>query len=160
MKSDNIATFWVCRLLLFSFIGSRFPLSVGQDISRNIRKGFPKLFTVVLPDMSRAIGFENTHTAGKICLFILLLGSVYVFSKILLKMIKKKEIKEREWAYLFLWVSPILTALIVAFTTVDSSARYYFVILFAMGLTAVFLMEKPADRKMCVGQTVRKHEII
>lgn len=147
-KLDNMITIWVGCLLLHNFIGTRFPFSVGQNFSRNIRKGFSKLHAVVLPDMGRAIGFENTHMVGKVCLFILLLGVVYVFAEIIWKMIMRKELKVKEWSFLLLCISPVLTALIVAFTTVESSARYYFVILFAMGLSAVLFVEELSGRKM------------
>lgn len=157
-KNDYIIAIWVILLLIFNFIGSRFPISVGQDFSRNIRNGFSKLCTIVIPDMARAIGFENTGSIGKACLCIFLVATVYVLATVLSKMVRRKEIKETEWAYLFLCASPILTALIVSFTTVDSSVRYYFVLLFTMSLAVILLTEKYVQKhnllKVIVGTAV------
>ena len=157
-KCDHIAAIWVILLVVFNFIGSRFPVSVGQDFSRNIRNGFSKLCTIVIPDIARAIGFENTGSIGKVCLCIFLVAAVYVLATVLWKMVRRKEIEETEWAYLFLCASPVLTALIVSFTTVDSSVRYYFVLLFAMSLAVILLVEKYARKhislKIIVGAAV------
>ena len=149
-KCDNIATVWVVLILILNFIGSRFPVSVGQDFSRNIRKGFSKLFTTVIPDMGRAIGLENAGSAGKICLFVFLTVAGYVLVNILWKAVRKKELEEAEWAYLFLCASPVLTALIVSFTTVESSARYYFVLLFAMCQAVILLTERYVQKQRTV----------
>ncbi|MBO5055783.1 MAG: hypothetical protein J6C64_05435 [Lachnospiraceae bacterium] len=131
-KTDLLLSGWVILLLTVSFIGTCFPISVGQSFSRNIRKGFNKLFTVVVPDMGRAIGFEETHLPGKICLLLLLLASCCVLINILIRMVKKQIIRTEEWIYLIVCSSPVVTALIVAFTTVESSERYYFILLFAI----------------------------
>lgn len=146
-KCDYMATIWVIALVICNFIGSRSPASVGQDFSRNIRNGFVKLCTVVIPDMAHAIGFENTGSIGKGCLCFFLVAAGYMLISVLWKMAKRKEIEEKEWAYLFLCASPVLTALIVSFTTVDSSARYYFVLLFAMSLAVILLAEKCARNR-------------
>lgn len=143
-KTDLLLGCYVSLLLVISFIGTRFPVSVGQSFSRNIRKGFSKLFTVVIPDMGRAIGFECTHLLGKVCLVLLLLAALYVLVNILIRMVKKQVIRTEEWIYLIVCSSPVVTALIVAFTTVESSERYYFILLSAIayGVMLLFLETK------------------
>lgn len=138
-KADLLLSGWAAMLLIISLIGTCFPISVGQSLSRNIRKGFGKLFTVVIPDMGRAIGFESTHLPGKICLLLLLLFSLYILGNILIRMLKKQELMTEEWIYLIVCSSPVVTALIVAFTTVESSERYYFILLFAIAYGIMLL---------------------
>lgn len=48
-----------------------------------------------------------------------------------------QDIETEEWGYLVLCSSPVVTAFIVAFTTVESSERYYFLILFVMAYAVV-----------------------
>ena len=49
--------------------------------------------------------------------------------KILYKGFKKQNIAAAEWIYLGLFGSPVATAVILTFTTTESSARYFFVLL-------------------------------
>lgn len=140
-KSDWLISLWAAALLFLSFLGTLAPISIGQGFSRNIRNGFTKLLTVVIPDMGKAVGFSYTGTLGKICLGILLLISAAVLGEILLRMLQRKQIRAEEWVYLIVCSSPVVTALIVAFTTVESSERYYFILVFmiAYGVVLAYL---------------------
>lgn len=139
--SDFCISLWTLSLFAVSYLGTLFPFSVGQEISRNMRKGVSKLFTAVIPDMARAIGFESANLLGKICLGILLLSTVYMLGHIL-HLMWKREMESRHWAWLVMCASPLLTALIVAFTTVDSTERYYFMLLFLLPFSAAMVWEK------------------
>lgn len=145
-KSDWMISAWVCMMLVISFIGTYFPFSVGQDISRNIRKGIHKLFTVVIPDMYSAIGFSQTSGFGKICLVVLLLTTLYVLIDIVYCMFRKREIEAVEWTFLIVCSSPIVSAVMVAFTTVESSERYYFLLFYAMAFAVALAWRKIADK--------------
>lgn len=144
-KVDSLISLWVTSLLFISFLGTLFPISVGQGFSRNIRQGFYKLVTVVIPDMGRAIGFHSIDWPGKICLGIMALIILYLLADILLRMCRKKDIEPIEWSFLVVCGSPVVSALTVAFTTVDSTERYYFLFVFAMAFAVVLIL-----RKMCL----------
>ena len=139
---DLYLSLWVLSLLVASYLGNLFPFSVGQDFSRNIRKGFQKLFAVVIPDMGRAIGFESANLPGKICLGVLLLLTFYVLGYILHLIWKREVIEPACWVWLVMCVSPVLTALMAAFTTVESTERYYFILLFLLPFSAVLIWKK------------------
>lgn len=141
-RHDFSLSLWAAALLAASFIGTCFPFSAGQGLSRNIRKGMQKLFTVVIPDMGRAVGFEDAGWTGRLCMGILLLLSLYVLIRILWKMRKKEWIEPVEWAYLVVFISPVVSALLVAFTTVESSRRYYFLLPFFMAFSLVLLWKE------------------
>lgn len=136
-KANWIPSVWVVALLLFSFAGTCFPFSTGQELSRNIRNGLKKLVTVVLPNIRRAMSFDQVNVFGKACLVVLLLLILYLLADILCRMWKKKEIEASEWGFLVICASPVVTALIVAFTTFGDSERYYFLLIFAMAFAAV-----------------------
>jgi hypothetical protein len=138
-RKDIILSGWTAALLMVSFWGTCFPISVGQTFSRNIRGGFPKLFTVVIPDMARAVGFENAHIPARGCLVILLFTALYVLVNILGRMYRRENIKTAEWAWLVFCSSPVLTALMVAFTTVESTQRYYFMLPFLLAYSPIML---------------------
>lgn len=145
-KPDWIISAWVCMMLVISFLGTSFPLSVEQNISRNIRMGIHKLFTIVIPDMYSTLGFSHTNGFGKICLTILLLIVLYILADIVCRMCKKKEIEAVEWAFLVVCSSPIVSAVMVAFTTVESSDRYYFLLFYAMAFAATLTWRKISDK--------------
>ena len=145
-KADFMISLWVLSLFFFSVLGTLAPVSIGQGFSRNIRHGLQKLFTVVLPDMGRAVGFTSTGLVGKLCLGILILAAVYILGEILVRMLRKERIRVGEWIYLILCSSPVLTALIVAFTTIDSSERYYFILIFVMAYAVVLLCMRSSQR--------------
>lgn len=140
-RTDRLISLWVAALLFLSFLGTLAPISIGQGFSRNIRNGFRKLIQVVLPDMGRAMGFPYTDMVGEICLGLLLFAALMVLAGILLRMLRKKFIRAEEWIFLILCSSPVVTALIVAFTTVESSQRYYFILIFAVAYGVVLLYQ-------------------
>ena len=142
--SDKAVSLWVVILLAVNFAGTFSPFSVGQELSRNIRKGFSKLLSVVLPEMREALGFDHVSRTGMICLVFLLLILVWMLADILLRMCRRQEIEACEWGFLILCSSPVLTALMVAFTTVEGSPRYYYVIIFAMADAVVLALRKLA----------------
>lgn len=141
-RRDIRISLWVVSLLLLSFGGTLFPISVGQGFSRNIRKGFSKLWTVVIPDIGKAIGFNSTNGLGKICLCLLFLLAIYLLADIFWRMCRKDEINPGEWGYLVLCSSPVVSALTVAFTTVESTERYYFLLVYVMAFAVILGMRK------------------
>ena len=141
-KADTWITTWVITLLCVSYLGTCFPFSVGQDISKNFRKGFSKLFTVVIPDIGKGIGFEEYNLLGKGCVVLLLILTVAMLIMVLGRLLRGKEITSFEWCYLVICSSPVVTALIIAFTTADSADRYFFMLMPAMVLTIVMLWQK------------------
>ncbi len=150
-KADWNISVWVAALLLFSFAGTCFPFSTGQELSRNIRNGLKKLVTVVLPNMRRAMSFDQVNVFGKACLVIFILLILYLLADILYRMWKKKEIEASEWGFLVICASPVVTALIVAFTTFGDSERYYFLLIFAMAFAAVFGGRRLKQRWKVIG---------
>lgn len=126
---------WCFVQVILSYVGTRFPFSVGQSFSRNIRAGFSKLLFVVIPDMAEAIGMGSLNTFGKICTLLLTGISIFCLIRILINLFKKKEIENIEWIYLVLYASPLMTAFMVAFTTIDSSPRYYYLLLFVYAVS-------------------------
>lgn len=141
-KRDFGVSIWVLSLLIASFVGTCFPFSVGQSFSRNIRKGFQKLFTVVIPDMKTAIGFSEANVIRKICLGIIILVILYLLIDIVYCMWKRQVIDAVQWAFLVVCASPVVTALIVSFTTVESCERYYFLLIYAMAFAQILLWRK------------------
>lgn len=131
-KHSVIISIWVLLQVAVGLLGSMFEFSVGQSISRNIRKGIPKFFESVLPDIGKCLGFER---AGALAKVVLGLGIVLLVAELfwlLWKILKKAQITAEDWAILFMIASPCMTAVFAAFTTVESSERYYFILLFAI----------------------------
>lgn len=141
-RTDWLISIWVLLNFLFNFLGSSLPISVHIGFSRNIRKGFYKLFTVVIPDIAESIGFYDLGLIGRICLGILLLNAFCMLFKIAYKIWKKRELEILEWIYLVICLSPIMTVFMVAFTTVESTGRYYFMILVMVSMGAVLLFNE------------------
>lgn len=150
-RSDWIISIWVYGLLIVSWIGTCFPFSVGQGFSRNIRKGLQKLVTVVIPDMGKAIGFGKVSIPGEICLGIMMFAIIYLLGDIVYRMWKKKTIDACEWVFLVISGSPLITALIVAFTTVEDSERYYFLMIYAMAFAVVLIWRRISNRWRLAG---------
>ncbi len=144
-KSDQKLLVLITLLPALSFVGTLFPFSVEQNISRNIRKGFEKLIFTVIPDVSLAIGFPYTNLAGKIILGILCLITIIILFDLLRKLFKQKELAAFEWSYLVLAISPILTIIMVAFSTVESTERYYFILHFTIAMSIVLLIKKAGN---------------
>lgn len=152
-KSDILISLWAAALLVVSFLGTFYPRSVGQDLSRNIRNGFHKLFTVVMPDMARAIGFDDSQPVlVRICTLLLFLTTIFWLLQLLYRMCRKEEVKTEEWGGLILLSSPVVSALILAFTTVESTKRYCFLFTYAMAyVTVLFYRKIGQDKKLLYG---------
>ena len=141
-RADTLISIWVIVLLCASYLGTCFPFSVGQDISKNLRKGFNELFTVVIPDIGKGIGYSEYNFIGKGCVLLLLVLTVIVLIIVLYRLVIGKEITSFEWCYLVICSSPIITALIISFTTAESADRYFFMLMPAMALTIVMVWQK------------------
>ena len=135
-----------------------------RDISRNIRGGLSKLFGVVLADTYKAIGFESGNFLRNIGLAVLVLCVCGQVVRLLVKMLQRKALQGAEWCFLVTAASPVVAAVMVAFTTIESSERYYFMWIFAMALAVVLLWEqtmvckeedKDAMRGECSVRSVR-----
>lgn len=162
--SNWMVSFWVTGLLMLSFLGIKTPFATGQDISRNIRGGLSKLFGVVLADTCKAIGFESGNLLRNIGLAVLVLCVCGQVVRLLVKMLQGKALQGAEWCFLVTAASPVVAAVMVAFTTIESSERYYFMWIFAMALAVMFLWEqtmvckeedKDAMRGECSVRSVR-----
>ena len=140
--SNWMVSFWVTGLLMLSFLGMKTPFATGQDISRNIRGGLSKLFGVVLADTYKAIGFESGNFLRNIGLAVLVLCVCGQVVRLLVKMLQRKALQGAEWCFLVTTASPVVAAVMVAFTTIESSERYYFMWIFAMALAVVLLWEQ------------------
>lgn len=141
-RADYDISLWVIALLLVSFLGTTFPVSAGQSVSRNIRNGFSKLFTEVIPNMGKALGFDDANVIGKICLAVLLLVTLYLLIDILFRMFRKKEMEPVDWSFLVVCSSPAVTALMLAFTTTDTTERYHFMLGYTMAFAAILAFRK------------------
>lgn len=146
-RRNLLTMLYVCALLILSFLGTKTPFASGQDVSRNLRKGFSKLVTSVLPDTATAIGFRQGAPVQNVCLFILVLTVLITVWQMLLRMIRKKELAAISWCFLVTAASPIVAAVMVAFTTVESTPRYYFMWVFSMAFAAVLQMEHAETNK-------------
>lgn len=140
--SNWMVSFWVTGLLMLSFLGMKTPFATGQDISRNIRGGLSKLFGVVLADTYKTIGFESGNFLRNIGLAVLVLCVCGQVVRLLVKMLQRKALQGAEWCFLVTTASPVVAAVMVAFTTIESSERYYFMWIFAMALAVVLLWEQ------------------
>ena len=140
--SNWMVPLWVTGLLMLSFLGMKTPFVTGQDISRNIRGGLSKLFGVVLADTYKAIGFESGNFLRNIGLAVLVLCVCGQVVRLLVKMLQRKALQGAEWCFLVTAASPVVAAVMVAFTTIESSERYYFMWIFAMALAVVLLWEQ------------------
>ena len=146
-KADMLVTVWAVLLPAVSFWGNRFSFSVEQELSRNIRNGLPKLLHVVMPDMVGIVGLKEGMVVGRICLGLLVACFVVILADILRRLVGKLAgakwgVNPEEWAYLVIGFSPLVTAFAVAFTTIESAERYYFMLIYAMAFGAVLLWQK------------------
>lgn len=142
MEVDWKISIWVIVNCAFNYLGSCMPASANFGFSRNIRKGFGKLWEIVVPDVIDVLGFQNVGILGQICLALLLLNAGYVLSTIFLKIWKKKEPEALEWIYLVVCASPVMAVFIVSFTTVESTGRYYFAFLIMLSMAVVLLFKQ------------------
>lgn len=131
-RTSLAVTIWCVLMLLAGYIGTLLPFSVGQEMSRNIRKGPAKLFQVVFPDMQECLGLIGIELEGRVLCFVFLLVAIAVLVGCVWLLCRKKWEDHGIWLYLMFWASAVITILAVAFTTIESSQRYYFVIIFCM----------------------------
>lgn len=141
-KGSILISLWALVLLIASYLGTKMPFATGQEISRNIRNGFSKLFKIVLPDTWKAIGFTEGHLVQNICLGILVLWVLWQILRLLIKMVRRQNLHNMEWCFLVTAASPIVAAVMVAFTTVESSERYYFMWIYAMAFAVILGWEQ------------------
>ena len=153
-RNDWIVLAWSAALFIISYVGTFFPMSVGQDISRNIRKGTLKLIEIVVPDVRKAVGLDDVGIVGRTCIIVLLFTALILLIEILLKMWKKKEITGEEWGFLVLLSSPIISALMVAYTTVESSERYYFLLVYVMACAVILECKKRKQSRIIVSAAI------
>lgn len=153
-KKNLYLPIWTIGLAAAGYLGTKFSFSVGQGISRNIRKGPEKLFSTVLPDVLRCIGFEDAGTVGKIVLGILCIWAVINLICILRKILRKSPVDPLGWMTLFFWFSPVMSMLCVAFTTMESSERYYFLFLPLLALTAVTETWRRKEKEQCINNVL------
>lgn len=123
---------WCVLMLLTGYAGTLLSFSVGQELHRNIRKGPSKLFQVVLPDMQECLGLIDIELEGRILCLIFLLIAIVVLISCVLWLYRKQCGDQRIWIYMMFWGSTAITVVAVAFTTIESSQRYYFMLLFGM----------------------------
>lgn len=141
-KTDKFAGLWVMILLFLNFAGTLFPASGNQELSRNIRRGFEKLITVVVPNVYAAIGLKAANPLEKTALILMLLLILYLLTDILWKIIKKQPLEVTQWVFLVICISPIITAFIMAFTTYETTERYYFMFTYAIAFAPVLLFNR------------------
>ena len=147
-KEDVKILVWSFLLIVIGFAGGLLPFAVGEELSRNIRKAPSKFVHNILPDMLKSIGFQDAnHWIEKLVLLFFMIAAIIVLSMILYHGIMKQKLGPREWTYLVLFGSPVATAVIAAFTTVESSGRYYFVFIMAMALAVTLLWNRKEKAK-------------
>lgn len=137
-KRNLLVAGWCAILPIAGYTGTLLPFSVGQQTSRNIRKGFVKLIDTVLPDVAECLGFSEIGFIGHILVFGLLLIAIAVFLLCIIRILQKRCDDHAIWIYLMLWISTAISMLAVAFTTTDSSQRYYFMILYTIAFGLVY----------------------
>ncbi len=74
-KRDGFIAGWCALLLLAGYAGTFTPYSVGQETTRNVRRGLAKLWNTVLPQAFEALGFAGVEGIGRgVPLFFLLIA--------------------------------------------------------------------------------------
>ena len=145
---DTKIIVWSIGLVAIGFAGGLLPFSVGEELSRNIRKAPEKFVHSVIPDMVKSVGLLDAGSwMERLMLLFFIMVSVVLLMIILYGGTKKKELGAREWTYLVLFGSPVATAVIVSFTTVESSGRYYFVFIIAMALAIALVLNQKEKGK-------------
>ena len=141
-KEDFCILIWSVLLVVSGFLGGLLPFSTGQVISRNIRKAPQKLWEQVIPDILKAMGAQDAE--GIEWVFLVGIYAVLVISLCILigRFWGKEEIEVKDWIFMVLIAGPAAAAAILTFTTVGSSGRYFYGIIFAAALAAALLWEK------------------
>lgn len=138
-KRDAGVAVWCVLMLFAGCVGTFMPYSVGQETSRNIRKGFAKLWKTVLPEVFDALGFGGVEGVGRVIPVSLLLIAIGVLAGCVIRILKKRGAEPLIWAYILMWMSLGVMMAAVAFTTTKSSRRYYFMILPVMAFGFICL---------------------
>lgn len=139
VKKEVHITIWSILQLLASYLGSKvFGVSAGA-MSRNLRNGINKLITTVIPDVWDILGGNVRSAAGKAAALIIL-GLVFAeVIGLIFRLVKSRKILDEThdtcsydlWIGFVMILSPLMTIFAVAFTTIPSSPRYYYVIYIA-----------------------------
>lgn len=145
-KKNLLIGVWCVSLPAASFMGTFFPYSIEQDISRNVRKGLDKLFNTVLPDLAECLGFIHSHSPEELLIFVLLIASIVSLILCIIQVLVKRDAEHAVWSCLALWIAPVMAMFAVAFTTMDSSPRYYFVLLYALSFGTIYLIKLSQKR--------------
>lgn len=151
-KKSEITALMALLMLIAGFCGTQSGYSIGQEFSRNIRKGFVKLYQVVIPDAMHCIGIGTDNITIKI---ILLLGIVLVVAELILiikKVLISGEVETCDWIMLLMVISPVMTMIFIAFTTINSSERYYFILLYAICFAMMKWHQNIHDRIIILGK--------
>lgn len=141
-KADILACVWVVLLPVVSFLGMASPIAVRQEGSRNIRNGFRKLFSEVLPNVKSAVGLGSGRAVNAVCMAVLLLLTAFTCLLILIRMCRRQEITLQQWAFLLLFASLAVSLCMLSFTTIPTTPRYFFQYVFVMAGAVVLLFRK------------------
>lgn len=142
---------WSFLLILVGFAGGLLPFAMGENLSRNIRNAPAKFIGKIIPDMIIALGLKAADGIMEtVFLLFFVVTALIVFCMIVYRAISKKELGAREWTYLVLFGSPVATAVIATFTTVESTGRYYFVFIIAMAMAAALLYNKKKNTSFLI----------
>ncbi len=137
-------------LLVVSYSGTFTNFSIGQSMSTNIRNGFSKLINVVLPDIAWALGLDQEVVGYRVCMEILLTFSLLLLVYALYKLFFRiSDINYYDLVYLYFWISTILTAFCVAFTTVGSSCRYFYMMYFVYAFMPIYIYKNIRTNITC-----------
>lgn len=141
-KKDNYTTLFILFTVMAGYLGGKLSFSVGQPLSRNIRKAPEKFFQQVIPHFMDTMVWNRLTGLERMIIVISLLA-VFVFTLgIIKKGWEKKEIFFEEWTFLAFTLSVFLTMAVLTFTTVGSANRYYILIFFSMASVLTILWEK------------------
>lgn len=139
-KIPLLIPLWLLALSAINYIAARIYAPFGEDTSSNFRKGIFKLFGTAIPETYELIRANGLAT---IVAIILLLLAVIGWWAIIRQIKSKPEII----AVSTILLSLILAMLAASFTTLDSTPRYYIMVVFAIaagcGALASFM-----DRKL------------
>lgn len=151
-RSNLLVCGWCILLMFGGCIGALVPFSVGQSTSRNIRKGFGKLLETVFPDVATCLGLPEMGIGRRILCIVLLLVAITFLIWCIFCILKKRCEDPSIWIYLMLWISTAITMFAAAFTTTESSSRYFFMILFAMafGFSYFIGWAKEKSQILCI----------
>lgn len=138
-KGNWLVFGWCAVLLIAGYAGTLLPFSVGQGVSKNIRKSFIKLAERVFPDFGICLGWPEIGLWIFVYLSLLVI-TTSVLLLYIIKILQKRSNDNSVWTCLALWISAPITALIVMFTTIESSHRYYFMVYFVMAFGFIYFI--------------------